>query len=395
MRKTTKSNKMTRLRKTQRGGFIPILGDIRQKYWEYSKFKIPSDKENNILSMFAKMRNMKELASELYLKKGEIREAIKKSKTIQIATLLVKKFFSNRHNENWFNKNFITPKQIQDYYDYHMIDLHRDMKKAEEEEKKFKSKLDDTETSKYADLNFKRRLQPKLTYTVREKEIKDNIDEIRERGVRDSKRYKRDYQIHFKRHVCDTIATYLKQLYIIITGSKKDFTERPTTDINHYYYSCDDISKFPAVEKNISEENRTLLSNILGQDAMKNFIQNYNDVKNANEKLRGLVSQALNTGDVNVNTGDMETGDMDRGDMKTGHMDTGHMDTGHMDTGHMDTGDVERGDVERGDVIVDTDDVIVDTDDVIVDTGHAREPERMGGGSRKKRRRRRNKSNKK
>ena len=105
---------------------------------------------------------------------------------------------------------------------------------------------------------------------------------------------------------------------------------------------------------------------------MEKFIQNYNDVKNANEKLRGLVSQALNTGDVNVNTGDMETGDMDRGD-------------------------VERGDVERGDVIVDTSDVdtsdvIVDTDDVIVDT---REPERMGGGSRKKRRRRRNKSNKK
>ena len=144
-------------------------------------------------------------------------------------------------------------------------------------------------------------------------------------------------------------------------------------DINHYYYSCDDISEFPAVEEIISEENRTLLSNILGQDAMKNFIQNYNDVKNANEKLRGRVSEALKTGDVNVNTGDV----------------------------NMNTGDVNMNmDVDSGDVNVKTGDMNMNMNmNMDVDTGdvETRKPEYMdpiNGGTRKKRRRR-NKSNKK
>ena len=369
MRKSTKSNKMTKLRKTQRGGGfkIPILDDIYMKYNEYSTFKLPEDKENNRLSMFAKMKNMKELASELYLKKGEILEAMKKSKNTPIITQLIKRFGSNRHNENWFLKNFITSEQVEDYYTHHQLILSKNAAELENEETEFKSKLNAKEKKNEEHLKKLREQYNKMTFKDLEDEYKSEINEMREHQKRLYKQNKLEYQNQFKKHVCDTIATYLKQLYIIITGSKNGVPERPTID-RYQYYSCDDISKFPSI-KSTSEENRTLLSSILGQDAMEKFIQNYNDVKDANEKNeRELqISELLERGDVIVDTGDVI----------------------------VDTGDVI---VDTDDVIVDTDDVIVDTDNVIVDTDDAREPERMGakeGGSRKKRRRRRNKSNKK
>lgn len=297
MRKTVK------LRKTQRGGFkIPILDDIYMKYNEYSTFKLQSDKEKNRLSMFAKMKNMKELASELYLKKGEILEAMKKSKNTPIITQLIKKFGVNRHNENWFSKNFITSEQVEDYYTHHHLFLAKYITELETRESEFKSKLEDKEKNNDAHLKKLREEYPSREFKELEEEYKNKIDEMRENEDRHSKQYKREYQNQFKKHVCDMIATYLKQLYIIITGSKNGVPERPTID-RYQYYSCDDISKFPFIEK-MSEENTRLLSEILGEDAMDKFIQNYNDVKAANDELRGLVSELLERGDV-VETGDV------------------------------------------------------------------------------------------
>jgi len=301
MRKTVK------LRKTQRGGFkIPILDDIYMKYNEYSTFKLQSDKEKNRLSMFAKMKNMKELASELYLKKGEILEAMKKSKNTPIITQLIKKFGVNRHNENWFSKNFITSEQVEDYYTHHQLILSKYITELETRESEFKSKLEDKEKNNDAHLKKLREEYPSREFKELEEEYKNKIDEMRENEDRHYKQYKRYYQNQFKKHVCDTIATYLKQLYIIITGSKIGVPERPTID-RYQYYSCDDISKFPSIsEDKISEENTRLLSEILGEDAMDKFIQNYNDVKDANEKNeRELqVSELLERGDV-VETGDV------------------------------------------------------------------------------------------
>jgi len=298
MRKTTKSNKMTRLRRTQRGGFIPILRDIHDKVNEIIVHKIPKDDENNRLSMLAKMTNMKELLSELLFRKGEIVNAIKKSKT-GFVSHVIKRTVSNRYNDNWFSKNFITPEQVDDYYDYHKSDT----------DKKFHKKVEIWRENKLYDdqLDF---LEKKVTQNNNiptnelEQFAKNRINERTERAKRIFNDYKDNIENTFKLYVCNIIATYLKQLHIIITGSKSGITERPN---KKYDYSCDEISKFPSItEEKISEENRTLLSNILGQDAMANFIQNYNDVKYASDK-HVLNNDDVKIDDVNMNvaTGDM------------------------------------------------------------------------------------------
>ena len=118
------------------------------------------------------MKNMKELASELYLKKGEILEAMKKSKNTPIITQLIKRFGSNRHNENWFLKNFITSEQVHDYYTHHQLILSKNAAELENEETEFKSKLNAKEKKNEEHLKKLREQYNKMTFKDLEDEYK-------------------------------------------------------------------------------------------------------------------------------------------------------------------------------------------------------------------------------
>ncbi len=75
---------------------------------------------------------------------------------------------------------------------------------------------------------------------------------------------------------CNILTTYLKQLFILITGSKEGFPERHA---GYRVYGCN-VSELPDLGPP-SETFRSKLAQIFGEDVMDRFVQNYIDVKNA------------------------------------------------------------------------------------------------------------------
>jgi len=73
---------------------------------------------------------------------------------------------------------------------------------------------------------------------------------------------------------CDIIITYLKQLYILITGSNYGFPQRPVN--NKSYYGC--IKQELPISVTPTETSRSKLASIFGEDVMDRFITNYLDV---------------------------------------------------------------------------------------------------------------------
>jgi hypothetical protein len=185
---------MKNTRKRQRGAGlrVPIIDDAYQKAFSHMNTTTELDKQLGRLDIYSKLINMKELVSWIYLGKGDLANAALKSRTSTI-TQIGKRLVTNRYTvPKWFDKNFITKEQMQDYYQNNGFGYH-------------------------------------------------NI-----------------------------IFRYLKQLYILITGSKDG------------WYSG---GEFPVIGTP-SESFRSKLANIFGEDVMDRFVENYNDVKHQHMLLR-------------------------------------------------------------------------------------------------------------
>lgn len=80
---------------------------------------------------------------------------------------------------------------------------------------------------------------------------------------------------------CNILTKYLKQLFILITGSKEGFPERAE---DAKVYGCN-VSELPDLGPP-SETFRSKLAQIFGEDVMDRFIKNYIDVKNTYKQTR-------------------------------------------------------------------------------------------------------------
>jgi hypothetical protein len=201
MRKTAVFRKTNKLRKTQRGGGLKILGFDDAAAAANKYLKTPQcDKNKNRLSIYQKTKNLKELLSEIYARKGNILKAFKKSNT-PIFTQVSKRFFANKYDNAWFEKNLVSVEQIDDY-------------------------------------------------------IKDDL------------------------LFCQTLSTYLKELYIIITWDTTKFVRQDTSTIANWkdFFICEDVI-LPELEFT-SEDHRIILEKIFKKaGVMDNFVLNYNVVK--------------------------------------------------------------------------------------------------------------------
>ena len=183
-------------RRQKRGGKLTtgFLGDLVSKNYSRTQVTTEADRQLGRLDIYSKMQNMKELVSWIYLGKGDVVNAAKKSNTSTF-TQIGKRYIINRYTvPHWFDKNFITKDQIIDYY----------------------------QNNRHA--------------------------------------------------YCDILIRYLKQLFILITGSNEGFPER-----EYERYSCI-VSKLPDLGTP-SESFRAKLAQIFGEDVMDRFIKNYIEVK--------------------------------------------------------------------------------------------------------------------
>lgn len=90
----------------------------------------------------------------------------------------------------------------------------------------------------------------------------------------------KDYYKGYGKKYFYTIGKYLKQLYILITGSKDGFD------------GFDQLKDYPVIGTP-SESFRSKLAQIFGEDVMDRFVENYNDVKGQIEEVkRNLVTSA-------------------------------------------------------------------------------------------------------
>jgi len=85
-----------------------------------------------------------------------------------------------------------------------------------------------------------------------------------------------DYYKNNGRRYCDIIITYLKQLYILITGSNDGFPQRAVNDEMDSYYGC--LKQELPITVTPTETSRSKLASIFGEDVMERFITNYLDV---------------------------------------------------------------------------------------------------------------------
>ena len=194
---------MKNTRKQQRGAGLRLpTDDAYSKAYSYINFTTELDKQLGRLDIFSKMKNMKELVSWIFLEKGEVMKAAKKSNTSTF-TQIGKRYITNRYTvPYWFNKNFITRDQMKDYF-------------------------------------------------------KNNGNK---------------YYL--------TIHKYLKQLYILITGSNEGWNP---------------VEEYPVLGTP-SESFRSKLAQIFGEDVMDRFVENYNDVKSQIEE-QSLIDLKRGTSD--------------------------------------------------------------------------------------------------
>jgi hypothetical protein len=86
-----------------------------------------------------------------------------------------------------------------------------------------------------------------------------------------------DFYTNKRIRYCDIIVTYLKQLYILITGSKIGFPERQVNDeTDDSLYLC--LNQELPIRVTPTEMSRSKLASIFGKDVMERFITNYLDV---------------------------------------------------------------------------------------------------------------------
>ena len=79
---------------------------------------------------------------------------------------------------------------------------------------------------------------------------------------------------------CDDFTTYLKELYIIITGGK--FTIERIYSPESSYFTCNEV--LPELSQ-VSDKHRKILNDIFKNDVMDRFIENYYTVKTSFEGI--------------------------------------------------------------------------------------------------------------
>lgn len=81
---------------------------------------------------------------------------------------------------------------------------------------------------------------------------------------------------------CDVFTTYLKELYIIITGEKFTIERKYDPRREYYYFTCNEV--LPELSE-VSDKHRKILNDIFEKDVMDQFIENYYAVKTSFEGI--------------------------------------------------------------------------------------------------------------
>ena len=81
---------------------------------------------------------------------------------------------------------------------------------------------------------------------------------------------------------CDDFTTYLKELYIIITGEKFTIERKPCPRRGYEYFTCNEV--LPELSE-VSDKHRKILNDIFEKDVMDQFIENYYAVKTSFEGI--------------------------------------------------------------------------------------------------------------